>query len=98
MMLYMLGMGLVQPNATAAAMAPHGRLAGVSSSVIGSLQTVGGALSGYVVGAFYDHSALSLALTVGTMAVAALLVHATARARPRDVLREAAGPPLAVEA
>lgn len=98
MMLYMLGMGLVQPNATAAAMAPHGRLAGVSSSVIGSLQTTGGALSGYVVGAFYDHSALSLALTVGTMAIATLLIHATARARPRDAMREAAGPPLAVEA
>jgi len=98
MMLYMLGMGLVHPNATAAAMAPHGRLAGVSSSVIGSLQTVGGALSGYVVGAFYDHSSLSLAVTVGVMGVATLLVHATTRVRPRDAMREAAGPPLAAEA
>jgi DHA1 family bicyclomycin/chloramphenicol resistance-like MFS transporter len=98
MMIYMLGMGLVQPNATAAAMAPHGRLAGVSSSVIGSLQTVGGALSGFVVGSFYDHSPRSLAFTVGAMGAATLLVHATARARPRDVRREAAGPPLAVEA
>ncbi len=98
MMVYMLGMGLVQPNATAAAMAPHGRLAGVSSSVIGSLQTVGGALSGLVVGSFYDHSPRSLAFTVGTMGLATLLVHATAGARPRDVRREAAGPPLAAEA
>ncbi|HEX8362744.1 MAG TPA: multidrug effflux MFS transporter [Longimicrobium sp.] len=98
MMAYMLGMGLVQPNATAAAMAPHGRLAGVSSSVIGSLQTVGGALSGFVVGSFYDHSARSLAFTVGTMGLATLVVHATTRARPRDVRREAAGPPLAAEA
>jgi DHA1 family bicyclomycin/chloramphenicol resistance-like MFS transporter len=98
MMVYMLGMGLVQPNATAAAMAPHGRLAGVSSSVIGSLQTVGGALSGLVVGSFYDHSPRSLAFTVGAMGAATLLVHATARVRPLDARREAAGPPLAAEA
>jgi DHA1 family bicyclomycin/chloramphenicol resistance-like MFS transporter len=79
-------------------MAPHGRLAGVASSVIGSLQTIGGALSGYVVGALYDQSSRSLALTVGTMAVATLLIHASARTRHRDAEREAAGPPLAAEA
>ncbi|HEX8431938.1 MAG TPA: multidrug effflux MFS transporter [Longimicrobium sp.] len=98
MMIYMLGMGLVQPNATAAAMAPHGRLAGVASSVIGSLQTAGGALSGWVVGTFYDHTPTSLALTVGTMGVATFLVHSSARVGRRLAEREAAGPPLAAEA
>jgi DHA1 family bicyclomycin/chloramphenicol resistance-like MFS transporter len=73
MMLYLFGLGWVQPNATAAAMAPHGRLAGVSSSVIGGMQTVGGALAGYCVGAFYDHSSRSLALTVAALATLALL-------------------------
>jgi len=97
-MIYMLGMGLVQPNATAAAMAPHGRLAGVASSVIGSLQTAGGALSGWVVGAFYDHTPNSLALTVGAMGVATFLVHASARVGRRVAEREAAAPPLAAEA
>jgi DHA1 family bicyclomycin/chloramphenicol resistance-like MFS transporter len=97
-MIYMLGMGLVQPNATAAAMAPHGRLAGVASSVIGSLQTAGGALSGWVVGAFYDHTPTSLALTVGAMGVATFLVHASARVGRHVAEREAAAPPLAAEA
>lgn len=73
MMVYLFGLGLVQPNATAAAMAPHGRLAGVSSSLIGGLQTIGGAIGGYFVGAFYDHSPRSLAATVAVMATLALL-------------------------
>jgi DHA1 family bicyclomycin/chloramphenicol resistance-like MFS transporter len=73
MMIYLFGLGLVQPNATAAAMAPHGRLAGVSSSLIGGLQTIGGAIGGYCVGAFYDHSPRSLAVTVAVMAALALL-------------------------
>jgi DHA1 family bicyclomycin/chloramphenicol resistance-like MFS transporter len=74
MMAYLFSLGLVQPNATAAAMAPHGRLAGVSSSVIGSLQTAGGALAGYVVGAMYDHTAFSLAATVAALSVLTLAV------------------------
>ena len=73
MMLYLFGLGLVQPNATAAAMAPHGKLAGVSSSVIGSMQTLGGALAGYCVGAFYQHTSFSLAATVATLATLALI-------------------------
>ena len=44
MTVYMFGQGLVMPNATAAAMAPHGRAAGVVSSVMGCLRTGGGAL------------------------------------------------------
>ncbi len=74
MMLYLFGMGLVQPNATAAAMAPHGKLAGISSSVMGALQTVGGALAGYCVGAWYDHTPRSLAATVLVMACGTALV------------------------
>ena len=73
MMAYMFGQGLVMPNATAAAMAPHGESAGVISSVMGALQTGGGALAGYLVGAFYDHTPLSLAVTVAAFASMALL-------------------------
>lgn len=73
MMVYMFGLGLVQPNAIAAAMAPHERLAGVSASVIGSLQTVGGALAGYCVSAFYDHTPASLAVMVSALATCTLL-------------------------
>jgi MFS transporter, DHA1 family, multidrug resistance protein len=73
MMAYMFGQGLVMPNATAAAMAPHGESAGVISSVMGALQTTGGALAGYLVGAFYDQTPLSLAVTVAAFASLTLL-------------------------
>ena len=73
MMAYMFGQGLVMPNATAAAMAPHGESAGVISSLMGALQTGGGALAGYLVGAFYDHTPLSLAVTVAAFASLTLL-------------------------
>lgn len=73
---YMFGQGFVMPNATAAAMAPHGRSAGVVSSVMGCLQTGGAALSGYLVGLFYDHTPLSLAVTVAAFAGLTLLASA----------------------
>jgi DHA1 family bicyclomycin/chloramphenicol resistance-like MFS transporter len=75
MMLYMFGLGLVQPNATSAAMAPHGNLAGLSSSLIGCLQTAGGALTGFLVGAFYDRTPLSLAVTVAVMAFLTFVIY-----------------------
>lgn len=86
MMAYMFGQGLVMPNATAAAMAPHGQSAGVISSVMGGLQTAAGALAGYVVGAFYDHTPLSLGVTVATFAALALWASGVlgARAPRRD--------------
>ena len=73
MMAYMFGQGLVMPNATAVAMAPHGESAGLVSSLMGALQTGGGALAGYLVGLFYDHTPLSLAVTVAAFASLALL-------------------------
>lgn len=73
MMAYMFGQGLLMPNATAAAMAPHGESAGLISSLMGALQTAGGALAGYLVGAFYDHTPISLAVTVAAFASMTLL-------------------------
>ncbi len=74
MMVYLLGLGFVQPNATALAMEPHARYAGIASSVIGSMQTAGGALAGYFVGAFYNHTPQSLAVTVAVLATLAFMV------------------------
>jgi DHA1 family bicyclomycin/chloramphenicol resistance-like MFS transporter len=76
MTVYMFGQGLVMPNATAAAMAPHGRSAGVVSSVMGFLQTGGAALSGYLVGVFYDHTPRSLAVAVAAFGCLTLLASA----------------------
>lgn len=71
MMIFMVGQGLVQPNAMASAMAPHGKLAGLASSLMGCLQTAGGALAGYVVGALYNGTTLPMAATIAGLAVAA---------------------------
>lgn len=73
MMLYLFGQGLLQPNATALAMEPHARTAGAVSSIMGGAQTLGGALAATAVGAFYDHSATSMAVTVSVLAVLALI-------------------------
>jgi DHA1 family bicyclomycin/chloramphenicol resistance-like MFS transporter len=73
MMGYLFGVGLLMPNATSAAMAPFAKTAGLTSSLIGALQTAAGALSGLLVGTLYDHTSRPLALTVGTLAVLSLL-------------------------
>ena len=56
-------------------MAPHGNLAGLSSSLIGCLQTAGGALTGFLVGTFYNRTPLSLAVTVAVMAFLTFLIY-----------------------
>ncbi len=73
MMVYLFGMGLLQPNATALAMEPHARTAGAVSSVMGCAQTGGGALAGAAVGAFYNHTASSMAATVAVLAILTLV-------------------------
>jgi DHA1 family bicyclomycin/chloramphenicol resistance-like MFS transporter len=74
MMLFIFGMGVVLPNATAAAMAPHGQLAGVASSLMGAGQTAGAALAGYIVSLLYTGTSMA---TAATVAVAAVLVFAS---------------------
>jgi MFS transporter, DHA1 family, multidrug resistance protein len=67
-LVYILGMGMVTPNAIAAAMEPVPRMAGFASSLIGCLQTAAGSPIGYVIGALYDRTALPMALAVGMSA------------------------------
>lgn len=88
MMGYMFGQGLLMPNATAAAMAPHGESAGLISSLMGALQTAGGALAGYLVGVFYDHTPLSLAVTVAAFASLTLLASGALGRRGRAKERQ----------
>ena len=71
MLIYTLGMGMATPNAIGAAMEPVPRMAGFASSLIGCLQTAGGSLIGYVIGALYDRTALPMALAVGVSAALA---------------------------
>lgn len=54
--------GLMQPNFNALAMEPHGRNAGMASSIVGFYSTAAGALIGGGIGHFFDGSVLPLAV------------------------------------
>lgn len=66
------GNGLIGPNTTAAAMAPHGRIAGSASALLGTLQFVIGALSGMLVGLLSNGTALPMAAVIAGCELAAL--------------------------
>jgi DHA1 family bicyclomycin/chloramphenicol resistance-like MFS transporter len=68
MLVYVVGMALVMPNAIAAAMEPVPHMAGFASSLIGCMQTAGGGLVGYLLGLAYNRTALPLALGVAASA------------------------------
>ena len=72
-------------------------MAGVTSSLIGSVQTAGGALSGSIVGVFYDHTPRSLAAVVAAAGILTLLVHRRGAPDRRTAEEEAVSPPLAAE-
>jgi DHA1 family bicyclomycin/chloramphenicol resistance-like MFS transporter len=73
-MAYLFGLGMVAPNATALAMAPHGRLAGVVASLAGFLQSAGGAVAMQCAARFFDgHTPKSLAAVVATVATLTML-------------------------
>ena len=56
--------GLILPNATAAAMAPFPHQAGAASALLGMLQFAVGAATGAIVGIFHDGTGLPMALTI----------------------------------
>jgi DHA1 family bicyclomycin/chloramphenicol resistance-like MFS transporter len=77
LLVFFFGLGLTSPNATAAALEPMRRSAGVASSVLGAFQMVGGALAGWAVNRFYDHTARPMGLCVAVLGVAALITQRT---------------------
>jgi DHA1 family bicyclomycin/chloramphenicol resistance-like MFS transporter len=78
--------GLVGPNTAAAAMAPYGRMAGSASALLGTLQFVVGAISGIVVGALYNGTALPMAGTIAACCVAALVIFRAGTRRMNSTL------------
>jgi DHA1 family bicyclomycin/chloramphenicol resistance-like MFS transporter len=66
--------GLVQPNALALAMAPHGRQAGSASALLGATQSALAAALGALVGLLHNGTALPMVLTIATCGTAAFLV------------------------
>ncbi|MFL5800486.1 MAG: Bcr/CflA family multidrug efflux MFS transporter [Roseiflexaceae bacterium] len=79
--------GLVGPNTTAAAMAPHGQIAGSASALLGTLQFVVGAGAGALVGVLYNGTALPMAGIIAICGVAALMTFQMLafRPAPRDM-------------
>ena len=77
--LFMFTIAILTPNAVVIALDPLSRIAGVASSIIGTLQNVMGATGALVAAAIYDGSVRNAVLL---MAMAGLLVAAVFLARP----------------
>ncbi|MFO7167988.1 MAG: Bcr/CflA family multidrug efflux MFS transporter [Chloroflexota bacterium] len=81
--------GLVGPNTTAAALAPHGSTAGSASALMGTLQFVIGAVAGALVGVLHNGTALPMAGVIAACAAAALAIFLGLAARPTSQTLEA---------
>jgi DHA1 family bicyclomycin/chloramphenicol resistance-like MFS transporter len=78
--------GLILPNASAAAMAPFPHQAGVASALLGTLQFTVGAATGAIVGLFHDGTGLPMALTMaGCGALSLAIIVASERQKSRAV-------------
>lgn len=67
--------GFVLPNTTALAMAPHGQVAGSASALLGTIQFVLGSMTGALVGAFANGTAVPLAAVIAGCGIAAFITH-----------------------
>lgn len=76
------GMGLIAPNTSAAAMAPHGSAAGSASALLGTLQFAVGAAAGALVGALHNGTAVPMAGVMAACGLAALAAYHGLAARP----------------
>ncbi len=81
--LYVFGVGLVGPNATALAMQPARDIAGTASSSIGFLQMAAGAMAGWATTTFGGSDPRGLAIGVAAMGACALALVLTMRAADR---------------
>jgi DHA1 family bicyclomycin/chloramphenicol resistance-like MFS transporter len=67
--------GFVLPNTTALAMAPHGKVAGSASALLGTLQFMLGAVAGSMIGLFANGTAVPMAAVVAGCGAAAFLAN-----------------------
>lgn len=84
MAVFMLGNGMVMPNAMAGAIAPFRRAAGAASALAGFLQMVTGSLAGLALGRLHDGTAAPMTLMIAGSGTAAALAFwlLVARRRP----------------
>lgn len=79
---YLAALGFVFPNVTAAALADHGKRAGLAAAVMGALQFSLAAFAGSMVGRLHDGSALPMAGIIGVCGLLGLILYRTLAARP----------------
>ncbi|MDR3437545.1 multidrug effflux MFS transporter [Telmatospirillum sp.] len=77
-----LAAGLILPSGTAAAIAPHGRIAGSASALLGFIQMAVAAGAGWLVGRFDDGTTLPMAATIAAMVLLGAVAYALLRDRP----------------
>lgn len=75
MVFYMLGVGIVMPQAMAGAIGPFPQMAGVASALLGFLQMTIAAVCGILVGHLHDGTALTMTLAIATMGAATLATY-----------------------
>ena len=73
--LYMFGTGFLMPNAIALALEPVPGIAGMASSIIGTLQGIAQAVSVAIGSALYDGTISNITLVMGCAGVAILIVY-----------------------
>jgi DHA1 family bicyclomycin/chloramphenicol resistance-like MFS transporter len=74
MCLYMFGNGFLLPNATALALDPVPKIAGVAASVVGTIQGIAAALGAIAAGLLYDGTITNVTILMGVAGTAVMLV------------------------
>ena len=69
------GSGLLLPNCTALAIAPHARMAGTASALLGFIQMGLAACIGGAVGRLYDGTTLPMAAVIAASTLAAAILY-----------------------
>ncbi|WP_372599688.1 Bcr/CflA family multidrug efflux MFS transporter [Amphritea sp.] len=70
---YMVGVGMVMPQAMAGALAPFATIAGTASSLLGFIQSISAASVGMLVGHYHSGTPTTMAVSIATMAMLSLL-------------------------
>lgn len=73
MAIFMVGSGLILPNAMAGAVGPYPRMAGSASALLGVTQMGGAAVVGALVGHLHDGTARPMALAIALTSIVAVL-------------------------
>ncbi len=75
MCLFMASVAIVMPNATVIALDPLPKIAGVASSIIGTIQNIIGASGAFLGAAIYNGTVRNSAVIMGTVGVLVVLVY-----------------------